>query len=130
MNWAYTEEQVEVRNLARKILEDLATHERLVAAEASDEGIDRELYTALGRANLLGIAIEQVHGGSDMGFFDLGMLLIEIGRSVAPLPCEANGDVNCSGSITSADIIYMVGHVFKGGAAPCDICLDSPLTCS
>jgi alkylation response protein AidB-like acyl-CoA dehydrogenase len=87
MNWAYTEEQEEVRNLARKILEDLATHERLVAVEASDEGIDRELYTALGRANLLGIAIEQAYGGSDMGFFDLGTLLVEIGRSVAPIPC-------------------------------------------
>jgi len=86
MNWAYTEEQEEVRNLARKILEDLATHERLVAVEASDEGFDRELYTALGRANLLGVAIEEAYGGSEMGFFDLGILLTEIGRSVAPIP--------------------------------------------
>jgi alkylation response protein AidB-like acyl-CoA dehydrogenase len=86
MNWAYTEEQEEVRNLARKILEDLTTHERLVAVEASDEGIDRELYTALGSANLLGVAIEEAYGGSDMGFFGLGVLLVEIGRSVAPVP--------------------------------------------
>jgi hypothetical protein len=41
-----------------------------------------------------------------------------------PLPCAANGDVNCSGAVTSADIIYMVNHVFKGAAAPCDICND------
>ncbi len=86
MNWAYTEEQEEVRNLARKILEDLVSHERLVAVEATDERIDRELYTALGRANLLGIAIDETYGGSDMGLFGLGVLLVEIGRSVAPVP--------------------------------------------
>ena len=76
MNWAYTEEQEEVRNLARKILEDLATHDRLVTVEASDEGIDRELYTALGRANLLGVGIEEAYGGSEMGFFGIGVLLV------------------------------------------------------
>jgi len=30
----------------------------------------------------------------------------------------ACGDVNASGDVTSADIIYMVGHVFKGGPEP------------
>ena len=28
------------------------------------------------------------------------------------------GDVNVSGAVTSADIIVMVNHVFKGGPAP------------
>lgn len=28
------------------------------------------------------------------------------------------GDVNCDGSCTSADIIYMVNYIFKGGAPP------------
>lgn len=86
MNWAYTEEQEEIRNLARKILEDLATHERLVAVEASDEKIDREIHQALARANLLGVAIEEEYGGSEMGFFGLGLLLVEVGRAVAPVP--------------------------------------------
>ena len=86
MNWAYTEEQEEVRNLARKILEDLATHDRLATVEASDEGIDRELYTALGRANLLGVGIEEAYGGSEMGLFGAGIVLVEIGRAVAPVP--------------------------------------------
>jgi hypothetical protein len=44
----------------------------------------------------------------------------------APLPCEASGDVNCSGSVTSADIIFMVNHVFKGQAPPCDVCTLIP----
>ena len=27
--------------------------------------------------------------------------------------------VNCSGTVTSADVIALVNYVFKGGAAPC-----------
>jgi hypothetical protein len=37
-------------------------------------------------------------------------------------PCLAASDVNCSGRVTSADIIYLVNTVFKGGPAPCDVC--------
>ena len=41
-------------------------------------------------------------------------------------PITLTGDVNVSGAITSADIIYMVGFVFKGGAGPlpCDAAGD------
>jgi hypothetical protein len=42
--------------------------------------------------------------------------------AAAPKPCEGAGDVNCSGGVTSADIIYLVNYVFKGGLAPCDAC--------
>jgi len=33
-------------------------------------------------------------------------------------PIVLTGDVNLDGPITSADIIYLVGYVFKGGPAP------------
>ena len=33
-------------------------------------------------------------------------------------PIEIPGDVNESGSLTAADIIYMVGYVFKTGPEP------------
>ena len=39
-----------------------------------------------------------------------------------PQPCEAAGDVNCDGAVTASDIIYLVNHVFKSAAAPCDVC--------
>ena len=90
MDWSYTEEQQEIRNLARKILEDLATHPRLVEVEASESGIDEELYAALAKANLLGVAIEEAHGGSDLGYLALCVLLQEIGRTVAPVPVLAS----------------------------------------
>ena len=40
------------------------------------------------------------------------------------------GDVNTNGSITSADIIYLVGYVFKGGAAPLPCAASGDVNCN
>jgi alkylation response protein AidB-like acyl-CoA dehydrogenase len=90
MDFSLSEEQTAVRDLARKILEDLASNERLKAVEASDPVFDRELWSELAKANLLGVTIPGEHGGDDMGFFTLCVLLEEVGRAVAPVPVMAS----------------------------------------
>ena len=90
MDFSLTEEQTAVRDLARKILDDLATNERLKRVEAEEPVFDRELWSALAKANLLGVAIAEEHGGNGMGFLTLCVLLEEIGRSVAPVPALAS----------------------------------------
>jgi len=89
MDFSLSEEQQEVRDLARKILEDRSTHERLRQVEASAEGVDLELWRELARANLLGVGLPEKFGGSDLGFFTLCLLLEELGRSVAQVPALA-----------------------------------------
>jgi hypothetical protein len=32
------------------------------------------------------------------------------------------GDVNCSGDIGTADIIYLVYYLFRQGSVPCETC--------
>jgi alkylation response protein AidB-like acyl-CoA dehydrogenase len=86
MDFALSEEQQEVRKLARQILEDLSTHERLVEIEADAEGIDRALWQELAKSNLLGVGVPEEFGGSDMGFFTTCVLLEEVGRTVAAVP--------------------------------------------
>jgi alkylation response protein AidB-like acyl-CoA dehydrogenase len=86
MDFSLSEEQQEVRDLARKILEDRCTQERLRAVEASADGVDLELWRDLARSNLLGVGLPEAFGGSDLGFFTTCLLLEEIGRTVAPLP--------------------------------------------
>ncbi|MCH7706980.1 MAG: acyl-CoA/acyl-ACP dehydrogenase [Myxococcales bacterium] len=86
MDFNLTEEQQDVQELSRKILEDLLTNERLKAFEASGNPFHREVWSELAKANLLGVAIGETYDGSDMGFFSLCVLLEEIGRSVAPVP--------------------------------------------
>ena len=42
---------------------------------------------------------------------------------------EIAGDVNLSGAITSADVIYMIGYVFKGGDPPMPCAANGDVKC-
>jgi hypothetical protein len=86
MDFSLAEEQKELCELARKILEDRAGHDRIKAIEASAEGIDRELWAELAKAHLLGLGLPEAHGGAGFTFFELCLLAEEIGRAVAPVP--------------------------------------------
>src|SRR5439155_1759748 len=80
MDFTFTDEQEAVRDLAGRIFEDRATVERVKAVEASDERVDRELWAELARANLLGIAVPEEHGGSGLGLIELCLALEQQGR--------------------------------------------------
>jgi hypothetical protein len=86
MDFAFTEEQEALRQLARKIFADHCTHEKLRAVEQSPEWFHRALWDDLAKANLLGIALPEDVGGSGLGFLELALLLEEQGRAVAPVP--------------------------------------------
>ena len=86
MDFDFREEERSVADLARKILGDHATNERLRQHEAHDAPHDAALWQALAQANLLGTAIPEEFGGSDLGFLALCLLLQEVGRAVAPIP--------------------------------------------
>jgi hypothetical protein len=45
-------------------------------------------------------------------------------------PVKVTGDVNVDQLLTSADVIYLVGFVFKGGAAPLPIEMAGDVDCS
>ncbi|HEY4025305.1 MAG TPA: acyl-CoA dehydrogenase family protein [Candidatus Dormibacteraeota bacterium] len=90
MNFAYTDEQQELRGLARQVLADHTTPQRLAEVEATEERIDRRLWAALGGAGLLGIAVPEEHGGGGLGIVELCIMLEEVGRAVAPVPVHAS----------------------------------------
>jgi alkylation response protein AidB-like acyl-CoA dehydrogenase len=86
MDFSLTEAQRELRDLAHKILDDRMTAAHLKASDADEEWYDLDTWQELAKANLLGVAIPEQHGGLGLGFLDLCFVLQEIGRSVAPLP--------------------------------------------
>jgi alkylation response protein AidB-like acyl-CoA dehydrogenase len=90
MDFSFGDDQLALRDLAREILAKEVTPERLKAAEASADGIDRALWETLARANLLGLPVPESLGGSGLGFLELCVLLSEIGRAVAPVPVLAS----------------------------------------
>jgi alkylation response protein AidB-like acyl-CoA dehydrogenase len=89
MDFSLSEDQQALRELARKILETEAGHERLKQIEASEERVDRALWAALARANLLGVALPEAAGGSGLGLLEACLVLEEVGRAVAPVPAHA-----------------------------------------
>jgi alkylation response protein AidB-like acyl-CoA dehydrogenase len=86
VDFDFGETEQAVAELARKILEDQATNERLKELEASDAPWDATLWQALAGSALLGTAIPEAYGGSGLGFLALCALLQEVGRTVAPVP--------------------------------------------
>ena len=86
MDFQPSEIQRELRDLARKILEEEATPDRLREIERGELNFDDQLWGALARANLLGIAIPAEQGGMGQGFAELAVLVEECGGAVAPVP--------------------------------------------
>ena len=86
MDFTIQEEEQAVAELARKILTDFATNERLKELEAVDAPYDTALWKALAESSLLATAIPEAKGGVELGFLALCLLLQEVGRAVARVP--------------------------------------------
>ncbi|TVR27524.1 MAG: acyl-CoA dehydrogenase [Ilumatobacter sp.] len=87
MDFSFTEEEQEVSDLARKILEDQVTHEKLTELESSGgPRFDRELWAELAKANLLGIGLPEAVGGSGLSLLAQSLVIEQIGRTLAPVP--------------------------------------------
>jgi alkylation response protein AidB-like acyl-CoA dehydrogenase len=85
-----TDEQQATAELAAKLLGDKATPAALRTLERADGlRFDRDLWTAMADAGLLGIAVPVEHGGAGLGMLELCLVLEEVGRRTAPVPALA-----------------------------------------
>src|SRR6195952_1220525 len=90
MDFSITDDQKSLRNLARSILTDHATHDRYKSLEKETRSIfDRSLWGRLAEAGITGITISEEHGGLGLGFLELAIVTEEIGAFVAPVPTVA-----------------------------------------
>ena len=86
MDFALTQEQEALRDLAHKILADHVTQERLKIVESGTEWFDREVWGALAQANLIGLGFAEEYGGSGLSLVEVALVLEQVGRHVAPIP--------------------------------------------
>ncbi|MGB0100708.1 MAG: acyl-CoA dehydrogenase family protein [Nocardioides sp.] len=91
MDFRFTQEQDEAAELAAGILQDRVTNERLKSVESGGDRFDRELWAELGAAGLLGLALPEEYDGAGLGLVELCRVLVEVGRTVAPVPLAAHG---------------------------------------
>jgi acyl-CoA dehydrogenase len=86
LDFKLDDSQIAVRDLARQILDDRSTPDRLRALEAEGVTLDGELWGELATAGLIGIGLPEQYGGGGLGFVEVGLLLTEAGRHTAKLP--------------------------------------------
>ena len=95
MDFTFTEEQEAVRQTAEGIFAGLVTPDRVREVEATDDRVDRHLWAALAKADLLGLAVPKADGGGGYGLVELSLILEAQGRVVAPLPLWATLVLGC-----------------------------------
>ncbi len=90
MDFTFSPESEDAAGLAATILTDHTRPERLAEVEAADGGsagrFDPVLWRALGDAGLLSLTTPESHEGAGLGFVELCRVLVEVGRTVAPVP--------------------------------------------
>ncbi|MGA8846465.1 MAG: acyl-CoA dehydrogenase family protein, partial [Nocardioides sp.] len=91
MDFFFTPEQDEAAQLAATILGERATNERQKKVEATGSRVDPELWKDLADAGLISLAVPEAHGGAGLGLVELCRVLVEVGRTVAPVPLAVHG---------------------------------------
>jgi alkylation response protein AidB-like acyl-CoA dehydrogenase len=88
MGLILTEDQLILRDMAKNFFDEKSPVERMRALrDARDEtGFTRELWKEMGELGWIGILFPEAVGGAEMGYGELGVVLAECGRMLAPEP--------------------------------------------
>src|SRR6476661_3834721 len=86
MDFDLSTDQAALRDAARDLLDDRCPTTRVRAVHDGGEGWDADLWTRMVEQGWLGVTVGESGGGLGMGVVELGVLLEELGRHVAPVP--------------------------------------------
>ncbi len=87
MNFAFTEEQEELRKTVRAFLEAKSPETAVREQMETDNGYDAAVWSQMGeQLGLQGLAIPEEFGGSGYSFVELGIVLEEQGRALLCAP--------------------------------------------
>ncbi len=89
MDFDFSENQIDLSDLAKTIFSDLSTSDRVAEIEKTDQRFDKNLWEALSDSGLLGITLPESYGGLGLGMVELSLVLEQQGRRVAPVPLFA-----------------------------------------
>ena len=87
MNFAFSEEQEELRKTLRSFLEAKSSEEAVREQMETERGFDAAVWSQMGeQMGLQGLAIPEEFGGSGFSFVELGVVLEEMGRALLCAP--------------------------------------------
>ena len=87
MNFAFTDEQEELRKTVRSFLESKSSEEAVRELMETEDGYDPAVWSQMGeQMGLQGLSIPEEFGGSGYSFVELGIVLEEMGRALLCAP--------------------------------------------
>ena len=86
MDIKLSEEQVQLKETARKFMQDECTGELVREMEKSELGYSKEMWQQMAEMGWLGISLPEDCGGLELGTVDLVILAKELGRNICPSP--------------------------------------------
>ena len=87
MNFAFSEEQEELRKVVRQFLEAKSPETEVRRLMETADGYDTAVWSQMGeQMGLQGLAIPEQYGGSGYSFVELGIVLEEMGRALLCAP--------------------------------------------
>jgi alkylation response protein AidB-like acyl-CoA dehydrogenase len=86
MDFAFTDEQEQLRREARTFLADRYPSDRVAELADSDEGWEPSSWRELAELGWIGVSVPEEAGGAGLGFLDEAVLFEELGRALYPGP--------------------------------------------
>ena len=86
MDFAFNDEQQELRAQARSYLAERFPPERVAQLADSVQGWDPGSWREFAELGWLGVSVPEEHGGAGLGFVEEALLLEELGRALYPGP--------------------------------------------
>jgi alkylation response protein AidB-like acyl-CoA dehydrogenase len=104
MNFAFTEEQEELRKTVRAFLEAKSAEAAVREQMETEAGYDAAVWSQMGeQLGLQGLAIPEEYGGSGYGFIELGIVLEEMGRALLCAPFFSSSVLAANALLLSGD---------------------------
>ena len=112
MNFAFTEEQEELRKTVRAFLESKSSEEAVREQMETEQGYDPAVWSQMGeQMGLQGLAIPEEFGGSGYSFVELGIVLEEMGRALLCAPFFSTAVLAANTLIHSGDDAAKQAHL-------------------
>jgi alkylation response protein AidB-like acyl-CoA dehydrogenase len=112
MNFAFTEEQEELRKTVRQFLDAKSSEAAVREQMETDGGYDAAVWSQMAeQMGLQGLHIPEEFGGSGFGYVELGIVLEEMGRSLLCAPFFSSVVLAANTLLQSGDDAAMKAHL-------------------
>ena len=112
MNFAFTEEQEELRSTVRAFLESKSAEEAVREQMETESGFDPAVWNQMAeQMGLQGLSIPEEYGGSGFSFIELGIVLEEMGRALLCAPFFSSVVLAANTLVLSGDKAAMAEYL-------------------